>query len=163
MKGKASKAGAETVISFSLTDSEVNMLVSGFSYQEISCKHCTKSPHALHYKLVTMTKEKKRNNAKLAQLQSPLLVVMVADPVSCCPLFSVSQILQLEFQLTLKAHQERAVVKSQNQVCSVSHLVPCGIENLSSMCAVSIKDSIFLLQWHFASSLCVLSWIFWAL
>lgn len=106
---------------------------------------------------------KKEKCAKLAQLQTPLLLVKIADPFQHCHLFFLFlRPLQLDFKLTLQTHQDRAIVKGQKRSgeslkCSFFRLVPYGLEPLVSTCDATIRDSIFLLQeTHYQLSLCFL-------
>lgn len=81
MKGKAIKAEAETVISFNLTDSEVNVCqwlqLPGNKLQRLH-----KIPTYSTLEVINHNIRKKDKYTKLAQLQAPLHLVMIADPFS---------------------------------------------------------------------------------
>lgn len=150
MQGKGSEEDAKTIISFSLTDPEMNVC-QGLQLpgNKLQTLHVIPTQTTLEVTNHHLTKKQKR--AKLAQLQAPLLLFKIADLFQHSHFFFLFlRSLQRDFKLTLQTHYDKTMIKGQkqsgeSQKCSVFHLVPYGVELLPSTCAATIRDSIFLL------------------
>ena len=104
MQGKGSEEGVKTVISFSITDPEVNVC-QGLQLpgNKLQMLHIIPTQTTLEITNHHLTKKEKC--AKLAQLQAPLLLFKTADPFQRSRFFFLFlRSLQLEFKLTLQTH-----------------------------------------------------------